>query len=541
MVQKVFFSAVKNEGPFLLEWIAYHRAIGFDRMVIYSNDCTDGSHELLEALAQAGIIDHHPRDLKPGQSAQVSAAQAANAAGVVAPGDWVIWLDADEFLNIHAGAGHLDDLLAEIGEARGMLIPWRIFGDGGNLTFPGRVLSEAFTRAARPTFGANRESKTLFRAGPGIEGFAEVGINRPRLTPGALRAVDFLTGSGQPLDGASLRNLDWLAGRDFAASKMVASEEYGTELAQVNHYCVRTPDLFRLKRQRGRGYRADATGAANTRHQDDFYVRHNRNGAEDRSILRMLPETEAELAALRALPGVAQAEALVARRTAGALARLEAEEGPVRRPRAAAAAAGPKDATIAAPERFELTLPEAEAEVLRAAYARARVILEYGSGGSTFVALDGPAEAVFAVESDADWARRIRTALRAGDPGRRVRVHHADIGKTGAWGKPVNRRAAERFHLYATGIWDAEKFRQPDVVLIDGRFRAACFMTVLLRTTSPVTVLFDDYTERPEYHWIEDYLTPSRVVGRMAIFEASPMAFPTDDLSRVVGAYADWR
>lgn len=32
------FSAMKNEAPFLLEWVAYHKAIGFDRIVIYSND-----------------------------------------------------------------------------------------------------------------------------------------------------------------------------------------------------------------------------------------------------------------------------------------------------------------------------------------------------------------------------------------------------------------------------------------------------------------------------------------------------------------------
>ena len=39
-------------------------------------------------------------------------------------------------------------------------------------------------------------------------------------------------------------------------------------------------------------------------------------------------------------------------------------------------------------ERPFLTLPEAEAEALAAAYARADVILEYGSGGSTALALD---------------------------------------------------------------------------------------------------------------------------------------------------------
>ncbi len=44
-------SAMRNEGPFLLEWIAYHRVIGVDRIVVVSNGSTDGSDELCTALA----------------------------------------------------------------------------------------------------------------------------------------------------------------------------------------------------------------------------------------------------------------------------------------------------------------------------------------------------------------------------------------------------------------------------------------------------------------------------------------------------------
>ena len=40
----------KNEGAFLLKWIAYHRLIGFTDIVILSNDCEDGSDEMLYHL-----------------------------------------------------------------------------------------------------------------------------------------------------------------------------------------------------------------------------------------------------------------------------------------------------------------------------------------------------------------------------------------------------------------------------------------------------------------------------------------------------------
>ena len=56
--RKVLFSAMKNEAPFLLEWVAYHKAIGFDEIVICSNPSNDGTEELLAALAGAGEIGH---------------------------------------------------------------------------------------------------------------------------------------------------------------------------------------------------------------------------------------------------------------------------------------------------------------------------------------------------------------------------------------------------------------------------------------------------------------------------------------------------
>jgi hypothetical protein len=50
-----------------------------------------------------------------------------------------------------------------------------------------------------------------------------------------------------------------------------------------------------------------------------------------------------------------------------------------------------------------LTLPADEARLLQDHYARAGVVLEYGSGGSTLLAAR-LGKQVFSVESDAAWA-----------------------------------------------------------------------------------------------------------------------------------------
>ena len=46
----VIVTPMKNEGPFILEWVAHNLAIGADEIAIFSNDCTDGSDALLDRL-----------------------------------------------------------------------------------------------------------------------------------------------------------------------------------------------------------------------------------------------------------------------------------------------------------------------------------------------------------------------------------------------------------------------------------------------------------------------------------------------------------
>lgn len=530
MARTLLFSAMKNEGPFLLEWVAYHRVIGFDRIVVVSNDCEDGTDLMLDALASAGAVEHLRQKLRPGASAQRGAAVLVAGKGLPADGDRAIWLDADEFLNIHAGQGRVGDLVAAIGPARGILIPWRIFGDGGNAVFPGRHVSEDFTRASGPGFTPNREVKTLYRAGDGILGFAQRGINRPLIAADAqLTAADFVSARGEALRPDFEPTRDWLQGLDRGRTNLLHPDEFGWDLAQINHYTVRTPEFFALKRRRGRGW---AGGAVNDRHTDAYYRNMNRNDEEDRSILRHAAAVDAEIARLMALPAVADAAAQIARLTAEMLRQAADEAAPPAAPAVLAEAAPP--AGVEAPK---LTLPAAEAALVREVYARSSAILEYGSGGSTVVAAEAGVADVLSVESDAAWAAMMERYFAACPPKGRVRIHHADIGPTKAWGRPQNERSFRNWPGYALSVWERPDFTAPEVVLIDGRFRLACFLTVLVLTKRDVTVLWDDYSNRPGYHAAERLLRPVSLTGRMARFEVTPKPFPPEHLPMLAQSY----
>jgi len=72
------------------------------------------------------------------------------------------------------------------------------------------------------------------------------------------------------------------------------------------------------------------------------------------------------------------------------------------------------------------------------------------------------------------------------------------------------------------GVWELDGFCNPDVVLIDGRMRTSCLLSVILKAKKKTLVLFDDYSEREYYHIVERIIKPIDMVGRVAIFEVDP-------------------
>src|SRR5699024_4064786 len=62
----------------------------------------------------------------------------------------------------------------------------------------------------------------------------------------------------------------------------------------------------------------------------------------------------------------------------------------------------------------------------------------------------------------------------------------------------------DNFDSYFNWIWKQKE--KPDVVLIDGRFRVACFLTSVLYANPNTKIIFDDYTDRTYYHIVETVL-----------------------------------
>jgi hypothetical protein len=159
----------------------------------------------------------------------------------------------------------------------------------------------------------------------------------------------------------------------------------------------------------------------------------------------------------------------------------------------------------------------------RALLGSARNYLEYGSGGSTVLANETVANLV-SVDSDANFLADVKRKLEESDHRAMAKLIHVNIGLTQDWGMPVfrkpTRRRIRRWEEYARAPW--RYFRtigqQPDLVLVDGRFRVACVLESLLSLSplSETRILLDDYVSRPHYEVVERF-ADLELVGRMAV------------------------
>lgn len=184
--------------------------------------------------------------------------------------------------------------------------------------------------------------------------------------------------------------------------------------------------------------------------------------------------------------------------------------------------------------RPELTFPEAETAFLRDAYARAEVILEYGSGGSTVLGAE-LGKRVLSVESDKGWARMMQRWFAENPPGGEVDVIWSNVGATQKWGYPIDDNNWTRYARYPLQVWDRAGFEHPDTVLVDGRFRVGCALATAFRISRPVALYFDDYVNRKRYHEVESFIgAPAQTEGRMVRFDLEPTPLPPDRLLRII-------
>lgn len=286
-------SCMRNEGPFILEWLAHHRACGFGPILVYTNDCTDGSDRLLARLDAMGLLHHTDHRPPPGASPQNHATALAMADARVQAADWLLHSDVDEFVHLDTPQGRIEELIEMLGDDADIIILlWKLFGSNGLQEWRGGDVLPQFTRAQDRPLRRAVHHKSLFRP----RHFAVCANHMPRQP--LIDEVRLVNTLGQRLD-------PWAVREPQKSRYGVPFRHLTFANACLNHYAVKTPDLFLMKNDRGDGH---GTRHANYHLNSRLHRRYDRNEAEDRAILRFWPRIAALMAEMRADPQVAQLE-----------------------------------------------------------------------------------------------------------------------------------------------------------------------------------------------------------------------------------------
>lgn len=140
---------MKNEGPYLKEWLDYHILVGVEKFYLYDNESTDDTTEILKPYIKRGIVDY---TYWPGKAQQGPAyIDALNKHSDETK--YMAIIDLDEFIvpvNHKTVPEYLKTLPKNFAE---LVIGWIQYGSSGHKTKPDGLVMENFKKHALKSWG----------------------------------------------------------------------------------------------------------------------------------------------------------------------------------------------------------------------------------------------------------------------------------------------------------------------------------------------------------------------------------------------------
>lgn len=268
-------SIMRNECPYILEFVAHYRLLGFDRLFIATNDNTDRSLVLFEKLARIGAIDYFPHSVPPGGNPQRNGYRLALSAARVAAKEFYVYpVDADEFLCLTEDAS-IHHYLARFPDTHTICFNWRFYGTNGHEQRPPGLVMENYSLRCCDQHRASRTLKTLSLHNDNLRG---VGPHFPH-------HFDLTKVRGIYSDGEVLNPLLF---RDGITHQAWATPGHG--LAILRHFGLKSREEYANRRGRGSG-----KGQSDFRYSDDYFLQYDHNIVEDPTPISWIEKVKCEM------------------------------------------------------------------------------------------------------------------------------------------------------------------------------------------------------------------------------------------------------
>ncbi len=301
-------TTARNEGLYLLEWMAHHRALGIEHFFVYSNQNNDGSDLLLDRLASLGLITWVTNELGPGVNVQTRAYTHC-LSHLPQPLDyrWTVLIDLDEFVTLNPRRyGRLGEFLAlqELRGADAVSMHWSMLAPSGQARWSPAPMLERFTHREP---WENRHVKTVFITN------RHVGSHPHNPIPSYRLAHVYLNGTGRPHHTGSSDHEPHEGDPDF-------------DHVWISHYFYKSLDEWIWKVSRG--FHARLELDFDVGRLEPFFAWFEPGACEpDRRALHHLDALRTELDGLRRRPGLREAEETVRREFLERSAGLKREIG----------------------------------------------------------------------------------------------------------------------------------------------------------------------------------------------------------------------
>lgn len=189
------------------------------------------------------------------------------------------------------------------------------------------------------------------------------------------------------------------------------------------------------------------------------------------------------------------------------------------------------------PKFFPIRLSDNEKKLFLKYIIKSKNYLEFGSGGSTFLSLICSETLVVTVDSDSNWINYLRKwqIIKNAEKKGILLFWHANIGKVGELGVPINNDLKSTFPLYSSSIFNENKGF--DLVFVDGRFRVACVLATIINCKVDTIIIVHDFNNREEYSPILSFLDIMETIETMTVFKIKNQ----NDISKIISIYDKYK